>query len=387
MKVGLFGFGVVGKGIYDIIKTQKTPNLKKIEVKKALVNSFKGRDLDILTIDPQEIIQDTEIDTVVEAMGDIYPAYDYITSCLKAGKNVVTANKAVVAEFFQEFIELAKEKKVKFYYEPSVCGGVPIIENLKKVRKIDEIYEIGGIFNGTTNFILDSMTKFSLEFDNTLEEAQNKGYAEADPSSDIDGIDILRKLIISSSLAFDFLVPQEEINVFGIRNILKFDIDYFKKKNRVVKLFAIGKKIKNNYICCIEPVAFLKDEIEATIPSNFNIAFLKGETVGELKFLGQGAGKLPTGNAGVQDLIEILEEKDYEYPVFDKKLLKDSCLVKGKYYIRTKLNFNKESLNIIEKEEKIGDYNIYITKEVDSDVVHNLFKALGDSELFFVRIN
>lgn len=387
MKVGLFGFGVVGKGIYDIIDTKKTLDLKRIEVKKALVSSIKGRTLDILTIDPQEIIQDEEIDTVVEVMGGIYPAYDYIIDSLNAGKNVVTANKAVVAENFEEFIEVAKKNKVKFYYEPSVCGGVPIIEGLKKVKKVDEVSEIGGIFNGTTNFILDKMTKYSAEFQETLEEAQEKGYAESDPSADIDGIDILRKIIISSSIAFDFLVPKEEVKVFGIRNILKIDIDYFKKKNRVIKLMAIGKRKNNNYICCVEPVAFGFNKVEATVPTNFNIAFLKGETIGELKFFGQGAGKYPTGNAGVQDLIEILEEKEYDYPNFTKKLVKDSSLIKGKYYIRTVKKINLEQVNFVEKEEKINDYNIYLTQEITNDKMHEIIKLMNDKNIFFLRID
>lgn len=387
MKVGLFGFGVVGRGVYDIIETKKTLNLQKIEVKKVLVSSIKGRTLDILTINPQEIIKDDEIDTVVEVMGGIYPAYDYIIASLNAGKNVVTANKAVVAEFFKEFIEVAKKNKVKFYYEPSVCGGVPIIEGLKKVKKIDEISEIGGIFNGTTNFILDKMTKFSAEFQETLEEAQKKGYAESDPSADIDGIDILRKIIISSSVAFDFLVPKEEVKVFGIRNILKCDIDYFKEKNKVVKLIAVGKRENNNYICCVEPVAFNFDEMEATVPSNFNIAFLKGETIGDLKFFGQGAGKYPTGNAGVQDLIEILEEKEYDYPDFNRKLIKDSSLVKGEYYIRTRNKIDLTELKFIEKQEKINDYNVYTTKNISNDKMHDIMKLINDEMIFFVRIN
>ncbi|MFK4785390.1 homoserine dehydrogenase [Fusobacterium sp. MFO224] len=387
MKVGLFGFGVVGRGIFDIIETKKTSDLKKIEVKKALVSSIRGRNLGILTIDPQEIIQDKEIDTVVEVMGGIDPAYGYIVASLKAGKNVVTANKAVVAEHFKEFVELARINKVKFYYEPSVCGGVPIIEGLKKVRKIDEVSEIGGIFNGTTNFILDKMTKYSAEFEETLKEAQEKGYAESDPSADIDGIDILRKIMISSSIAFDFLVPEKEVSVFGIRNILKIDIDYFKEKNKIVKLIALGKKKEDKYICCVEPVAFNSDEVEASVPENFNIAFLKGESIGELKFFGQGAGKYPTGNAGVQDLIDILEEKQYEYPEFNNRLIKDPSLVVGKYYIRTKKRINEIMIDLIDTQEKIKDYNIYTTKNITNEKMHNILKEINDKNVFFVRIN
>ncbi|MDP0492952.1 MAG: homoserine dehydrogenase [Fusobacterium sp. JB021] len=387
MKVGLFGFGVVGRGIFDIIETKKTSGLKRIEIKKALVSSIKGRNLDILTINPQDIIQDKEIDTVVEVMGGINPAYDYIISSLKAGKNVVTANKAVVAKHFKEFVELAKEYEVKFYYEPSVCGGVPIIEGLKKVKKIDEVSEIGGIFNGTTNFILDKMTKFSAEFKETLEEAQEKGYAEADPSADIDGIDILRKIMISTSIAFDFLVPEKEVNVFGIRNILKIDIDYFKEKDKVVKLMAVGKKKEDKYICCVEPVAYNFDEMEATVPTNFNIAFLKGDSIGELKFFGQGAGKYPTGNAGVQDLIDILEKKEYDYPEFKNKLVKDPSLVEGKYYIRTRKKINETRMKFIDKQETVKDYNVYTTKNITNEKMCNILKEIHDENAFFVRIN
>lgn len=387
MKIGLLGFGTVGSGVYEIIKSRPTCFFNDIEVKKILVKNEKNKVMDIITTNADEILNDKEIDLVVEAMGGIHPAYEYIMKSLKNKKNVVTANKAVVAAYLKEFTKTAYENGVSFEYEASVCGGIPWIKSLEKVKRIDEISEVYGIFNGTSNFILDNMTKKGYEFQEILKKAQEKGYAESDPSADIEGIDIMRKLLITSSLAFECEILEKEIDVFGIRNIQKADIEYFKNINCTVKLIAVGRKSENKYCAAVEPIIFKNERIEAAVPQNFNIGTISGKTIGELKFYGQGAGKLPTGNAIVQDIIDIIEAKgNLIERKFEKGLIKDSSLIRGKYYVRINdEQFSKDNSGIIEKKlEYLGNI-IYITKEIDCSVMKKAAEKYLEKEIFYAR--
>lgn len=387
MKIGLLGFGTVGSGVYEILKSSSTCFFNNIEVKKILVKDEKDKIMDIITTNAEEILNDKDIDLVVEVMGGIHPAYEYIIKSLKNKKNVVTANKAVVAAHLKEFTKTAYENGVSFEYEASVCGGIPWIKSLEKVKRIDEISEVYGIFNGTSNFILDNMTKKGYEFQEILEKAQEKGYAESDPSADIDGIDIMRKLLITSSLAFEYEIPEKEIDVFGIRNIKKEDIEYFNNIGCTVKLIAKGKKAENRYCAAVEPVLFKNDRIEAAVPQNFNIGTISGKTIGELKFYGQGAGKLPTGNAIVQDIIDIMEVKgNLIERKFEKSLIKDSSLISGKYYVRINdEQFAKDNSDIIEKKLEYSGNIIYITKEIDCSVMKKAAEKYLEKEIFYAR--
>lgn len=387
MKIGLLGFGTVGSGVYEIVKSTSTCFFDNIEVKKILVKDEKDKVMDIITTDAEEILNDKEIDLVVEVMGGIHPAYEYIMKALKNKKSVVTANKAVVAAYLKEFTKTAYENGVSFEYEASVCGGIPWIKSLEKVKRIDEVTEVYGIFNGTSNFILDNMTKEGYEFQEILKKAQEKGYAESDPSADIDGIDIMRKLLITSSLAFECEVPEKEIDVFGIRNIQKTDIEYFKNIKCTVKLIAAGKKYEDKYCAVVEPVIFKNERIEAAVPQNFNIGTIYGKTIGELKFYGQGAGKLPTGNAIVQDIIDIIEAKGkLKERKFEKKLTKDSSLVSGKYYVRiNNEEFEKENSDIIERKLENSGNLIYITKKIDCYTMRKAAEKYIKEGIFYAR--
>lgn len=387
MKIGLLGFGTVGSGVYEIVKSSPTCFFNDIEVKKILVKDEKDKVMDIITTDAEEILNDKDIDLVVEVMGGIHPAYEYIIKSLKNKKNVVTANKAVVAAYLKEFIKMAYENGVSFEYEASVCGGIPWIKSLEKAKRIDEISEVYGIFNGTSNFILDNMTKEGYEFQEILKKAQEKGYAESDPSADIDGIDIMRKLLITSSLAFECEIPEKEIDVFGIRNIQKTDIEYFKNINCTVKLIAAGRKNDDKYCVAVEPVLFKNDRIEAAVPQNFNIGTIYGKTIGELKFYGQGAGKLPTGNAIVQDIIDIAEAKGkLKERKFEKELTKDTSLISGKYYVRiNNKEFEKENSNIIEKKLENSGNLIYITKKIDCYIMRKVADKYIEEGIFYAR--
>ena len=227
MKIAILGFGTVGSGVYEIAKT-----LKNIEVKKVLEKDLSK--IDITTDNYDEIINDKEIELVVECMGGLHPAYEFIMKALQNKKSVVSANKAVIAKYLDEFLNTSRENKVKFRFEASVGGGVPCLAGIQKIRRVENIDKFYGIFNGTSNFILDNMYRFENEFFTTLKTAQELGYAEADPSADIDGYDVTNKVIISFALAYDGFI-KNDFPCFTLRNITKEDILYFKKQGFIAK--------------------------------------------------------------------------------------------------------------------------------------------------------
>ena len=391
MKIGLLGFGTVGSGVYEIIEESKNSIIKNLEISKIFIRNKNKINKSNMTTNIDEILNDENIDLVVEVMGGIHPAYEYIMKCLNAGKHVVTANKAVVSKYLDEFTQTAIENNVSFLYEASVGGGIPWIKSIKQAKRIDEITEVKGIFNGTSNFILYNMFENGYDFNDILKIAQEKGYAESDPSADIDGIDIQRKLAITSSIAFDTIIKEENIPTFGIRNVTKIDIDYFKEQNITLKLIAASVRNNNEYCSCVEPVLYSNKSIEANVSENFNIGSLTGYSIGELKFYGQGAGKLPTGNAIVQDIIDIYTGgyKNYPYP-FDKTLVSNQDLIKGKYFVRFS---NEQSLEIlkdvIENSFELDSYHATVTKELTVSASQKLFKIVKKAEpnFFYARYN
>ncbi len=384
LKLGLLGFGVVGKGVYEIVESRFQDSIK---VTSILVKDEAEKSLDITTIDPSDVLDNKDVDVVVEVMGGLSPAYEYIVRALKNKKSVVTSNKAVVAKYLEEFHALAQENNVSFKYEASVGGGIPWISSIEKVARIDDVSEIFGIFNGTSNFILDKMTKEEVDFAPTLKLAQELGYAERDPSADIDGIDVMRKILISSSLAYKTIVPEEEIKTFGIRNIEKIDIDYFRENNMVVKLIAKSKKVNDTYVAAVEPTAFSTSHMESVVPTNFNIGTIKGHTIGELKFYGQGAGLLPTGNAVVQDIVDIMEKEKAFVPDFSNKLSVDATLLSGSYYVRPNNDdFAVTYSNLIKETKEYNGIKIYITNEVDPHTMNEVANKYIDSNIFYAKL-
>lgn len=391
MKIGILGFGTVGSGVFEIISNSSNYLMKNLEVSKILVRNKNKITLDNMTIEPDELLCDDSIDVIVEVMGGIHPAYEYIMKALKSGKHVVSANKAVISKYLDEFTQTAKEHNVGFLYEASVGGGIPWLKSIKQVKRIDEISKVYGIFNGTSNFILYNMFEKGYDFNEILKIAQDKGYAESDPSADIDGIDIQRKLTIISSLAFDTVIQEESIPTYGIRHVTKSDINYFKKHNITLKLVATSVKNNNEYCSCVEPVLFANNTIEANVSENFNIGSLTGSSIGELKFYGQGAGKLPTGNAIVQDIIDIYTNGYQNYPYyFDKKLSLNQNLITGKYFIRFSNEQSKEILKDVANDYfKLDSSHVIITNELTVKESRELFKKLSKSEtnLFYARYN
>ena len=327
MKIALLGHGTVGRGVDGIIRSR----VPGIEVTRILELPDRLTD-PRMTSDFDDILNDDAIELVVECMGGIEPAHTFIASALAAGKHVVTSNKAVVAAHFAEFARLAEEHGSAFLIEASVGGGIPWIASIDKVRRIDEVGSFMGIMNGTTNYIMDSMRREGLDFDIALGRAQELGYAERDPSADIDGIDVANKTIISACVAFDVDCVRD-LPVTGIRTITKRDLDLFASHGLMVKLFGRGVCKDGRYAVAVEPVAVPLMSLEAAVPSNFNLVSLEGTTVGPLKFYGQGAGSLPTGNAIVQDVIDVAAGRRQRYD-FSRGLAYDPTLMTGDYVYR-----------------------------------------------------
>lgn len=328
MKIAVLGYGTVGRGVVTIVEGRA----RGVEVEKILdlpKNCTQPR----MTPNYDEIVDDPSIEVVVECMGGLEPAHTFICRALRAHKSVVTSNKAVVAEFFDEFAALALENGVGLFIEASVGGGIPWIASIEKARRIDEISSFSGIMNGTTNYIIGSMAKEGLDFDIALGKAQELGYAERDPSADIDGVDVRNKTIISASVAFD-VACTKDLPVTGIRTLTKRDMLMFENKGLQVKLFGRGVQRDGSYAVAVEPVAVPRESMEAAVPSNFNLVSLEGATVGPLKFYGQGAGSLPTGNAMVQDVLDAAAGRVPCYD-FTRGLSYDPSLLTSNYVFRT----------------------------------------------------
>ncbi len=331
MRIALLGYGTVGRGVDGIIRSC-VPELEVVRILELPDRLADAR----MTSSIDDIVNDESIDLVVECMGGIEPAHTFIAAALTAGKHVVTSNKAVVAAHFAEFAELAEGHGVAFLIEASVGGGIPWIASIEKVRRIDEVTSFMGIMNGTTNYIMDSMRRDGLDFGIALGRAQELGYAERDPSADIDGIDVANKTIISACVAFDVDCVRE-FPVTGIRTVTKRDLDLFASHGLMVKLFGRGVCKDGKYAVAVEPVAIPLMSLEAAVPSNFNLVSLKGGTIGPLKFYGQGAGSLPTGNAIVQDVLDVARGRRQRYD-FSRGLAYESTLMRCDYVYRSTVN-------------------------------------------------
>lgn len=330
MNIGLLGCGVVGGGILDFCAGREDLTVTKVLVRRP------RPDLGALAVtDIADIVNDEAIGIVAEVMGGLHPAYEYICAALKAGKHVVTANKAVISAYYPELTGLARECGVSLRCTAAVGGGIPWLTNLERCKRLDSICELSGIMNGTTNFIMDAMHASPVSFPEILKQAQKLGYAEADPSADIDGDDVRRKLTISANIAFDALVQEEDIPMFGIRTVTDGDIRAFKAHGFVCKLLATAKAAEGGVCAFIEPTLVDSHDLEAAVPKNFNLITYCGEKVGRHSFFGQGAGRYPTAFNAVEDCLDIVAGK----PGFYTQAMKPAPVLCGgeahPYYVRT----------------------------------------------------
>ena len=327
MRLGLLGFGVVGRGVYDLVQSRTDMEVAKVVCLEdvTLPNAEVTRDF-------KSVLEDSSIDTIVEAMGGLHPAFEFVRDCILAGKNVVTSNKALMATFYDELIPLAKEKGVLLRCTAAVGGGIGWLSELERARRVQTLRQVGGIMNGTCNYILDAMTRGGMTYGDALAQAQKLGYAEANPSTDVEGIDTWHKTILSANIAFGISLDMESVPVAGISNILAEDIASFRARGLVCKLIGMAKMEDGKLSACVQPTLFPAISTEASVPTNFNLITLIGSASERMSFYGQGAGRYPTAYNVLQDCADILSSKGFYSPYGEK--LQACNNEKRTYYVR-----------------------------------------------------
>ena len=349
LKIGLIGLGTVGCGVYKTIQNIDNVEIVKIAVK----NINKPRSVEVpremLTDNPYDVVNDPSIDVVVELIGGVEPAYDYISTAIKNGKHIVTANKELLAKRGEELFILSEEYNRVVLYEAAIAGGIPIIMPIKTILAGNKINRIQAILNGTTNYILTKMDVDGASYEDVLKEAQDKGYAEKDPSNDIDGVDVYYKTKISNSLAFN--TPIVDIPYYaGIRTIKMLDIKFIKMNNKVIRHLSISRQIDDKIISIIAPCCMDENDFLANVPSNYNAQKILSHSFDTLGYYGQGAGQLPTAQAMVQNALDTLENKErkivYSTPKeFDTSLLKETWLIRSDVSLENYYPIQKKEAN------------------------------------------
>ncbi len=393
VKVAILGSGTVGTGVYKIIQKQHGEFPHKIgsnlEVAKILVrNASKKRDgidMSLITDKWEDIINDASIDIVIEVMGGIEPAKTYISEALKHNKHVVTANKDLMAVHGHELLETAAANNCDLLFEASVAGGIPIIRPLKQCLAANTVTEIMGIVNGTTNFILTKMTDDGMEFDEALKLASNLGYAEADPTADIEGLDAGRKIAILASIAFNSRVTFSDVYTEGISKITAKDIRYAHEMGCVIKLIATAKHGDDGIEVRVTPMLIPKAHPLASVSDSFNAVFVKGDSIGDTMFYGRGAGELPTASAVMGDVIDVCRNMAFNcsgrigctcYKDIPVKVMED---IESKYFVRTIL------------EDKLGTLaavtSTFANNRASIDQMVQKTKLNGNAEVVFIIDN
>ncbi|MFA6548854.1 MAG: homoserine dehydrogenase [Candidatus Margulisiibacteriota bacterium] len=345
INIGIVGCGNIGSAAAEAIRKNHAVVLANtgLDLKiKGVCDVRKVKTSFPLTHDPMDLINDPEISVIVEAMGGVNPALKYILAALNAGKHVVTPNKEVVAKHLPEMLAAARKNGVQILFEGAVGGGIPILQSLRQSLAGNSISEIYGIVNGTTNYILSKMLDAGMEFSEALERAQTKGYAEPNPTNDIDGFDAMYKAVILAEVAFGVQVDWKTIPCEGIRGISQEDIQYAGEIGYVIKLLATAKKVKDGLDVRVHPTLVPKSHPLASVACNYNAIYVKGEPVGDLMFYGQGAGGGPTASAIMGDIIEAVNDKcptclpagKVTNDKLRKIILSKNGEIQSRYYIR-----------------------------------------------------
>ena len=390
MKAAIMGYGTIGSGVAEILRVNKDLIKKnageEIELKYILdLRDFPGDPEEKkLVKDVDVIVKDPEVRLVVETMGGVEPAYTFVRKMLEAGKHVTTSNKALVADKGAELIRIARENKVNFLFEASVGGGIPIIRTLNRSLTGDVIEEITGIVNGTTNYMLTKMTNEGSDFDDVLKEAQAKGYAEKDPTADIEGHDACRKIAILTSLVAGQQVDFNDIDTEGITHISATDIKYAKAAGMKIKLLARSAVAGDTYAARVAPYLLSPSHPLYSVDDVFNAVFVRGNMLGDSMYYGSGAGKLPTASAVVGDLIEMLKHADkniYLEWKEEKLTLGNPEDQENRYFIRT--SASKEQVKEAFGEAEFVDAGIagecgFITGLLRERDYHEKIKKLPD---------
>ena len=372
-KVAVLGYGTVGSGVVEVLNTNKDlikeRALEEISIRYVLdLKEFPGTPVEKLIVhDFEQIVNDEEVDVVVEVMGGIEPANTFVRRSLEAGKSVVTSNKALVAKHGAELLKTAKEHQVNFLFEASVGGGIPIIRSLNNALTGDEIEEITGILNGTTNYMMTKMFYDGADYNEVLKEAQDNGYAERNPEADVEGYDACRKIAILSSIISGKYVDFEEIYTEGITRMTVRDILYAKKMGMTIKLLASAKREDDCVSAIVAPFLLLPSHPLYNIDGVFNSVFVKGNMLGDAMFYGSGAGKLPTASAVVGDIVDVVKNKGRNVMASwteEKLELKSKGDTKRKFFVR--MSGDKEEL-LPKVEAAFGPVTVITLKDVTDE--------------------
>lgn len=344
VKVAVLGYGTIGSGVVEVLERNKDHITQtagqEIEVKYVLdLRDFPNDPIQEKIVHDYKVIEnDPEVMVVVEAMGGVEPAYTFVKAALLAGKHVTTSNKALVAKHGAELLKIAKEKDINFLFEASVGGGIPIIRPLITSLTADIVEEITGILNGTTNYMLTKMSTEGSDYNEVLKDAQAKGYAEADPTADVEGYDACRKIAILTSLVCGKTVDFEEIHTEGISKITPIDIAYAKAMGRSIKLLATSRLVEGNYCALVAPFLLGEEHPLGNVNDVFNAIFVHGNMLGDAMFYGSGAGKLPTASAVAADIVDIVKHLHRNIMISysdEKQTLLDYKKIENSYFVRT----------------------------------------------------
>ncbi len=401
INVAVLGYGTVGSGVVEVINTNHESINKRagqeINVKYVLdLRDFPGDPVEkILVHDYEQIVNDPEVDIVVEVMGGVEPAYTFVKKALLAGKNVCTSNKALVADKGRELMDIAREKNINFLFEASCGGGIPIIRVINSSLTGDEIDEVTGILNGTTNYMLYKMSTEGCEFDTVLKEAQKKGYAEADPTADVEGYDACRKIAILSSLAYSEYFDYKDIYTEGITKITPEDMEYAAKLGRTIKLLGTSRRnADGTCYAMVAPFLIGRDSPLYSVNDVFNAVFVHGNMLGDAMFYGSGAGKLPTASAVVGDIVDAA--KHLHTNIFTNwnstpAKLRPLDQVSGRFFVRVKKEAAEEAKEVFENAEMIcldqlPEECAFITTDMTQGEFCAKAEKLGNKVLAKIRV-
>ena len=402
INIAVLGYGTVGSGVVEVIRTNHELINKRageeIKIKYVL-------DLREFPVDPveenlvhnfEQIVHNPEVKIVVEVMGGTGAAYTFTKRALEAGKSVCTSNKALVAQYGPELMEIAKEKKINYLFEASCGGGIPIIRAINGSLTADEIDEVSGILNGTTNYMLDKMITEGADFNTVLKEAQEKGYAEADPTADVEGQDACRKIAILSSLAYGKFLNFENIYTEGITKITPEDMEYAREMGRSIKLLGTSKKLgDDSFYALVAPFLVGQENPLYGVKGVFNSIFVHGNMLGDAMFYGSGAGKLPTASAVAADVVEAAKHLHDTIPnnwSNEEMTLMEPDSVEGRFFVRVKDTSLDEVDKAFGKVEAVIEPDSlpeefgFITRLMTQGEYKERVKALGENVLGMIRV-
>lgn len=402
INIAVLGYGTVGSGVVEVIRTNHELINKRageeIKIKYVLdLREFPGDPVEeILVHDFEQIVNDPEVKIVVEVMGGTGAAYTFTKRALEAGKSVCTSNKALVAQYGPELMEIAKEKKIDFLFEASCGGGIPIIRAINGSLTADEIDEVSGILNGTTNYMLDKMITEGADFNTVLKEAQEKGYAEADPTADVEGQDACRKIAILSSLAYGKFLNFENVYTEGITKITPEDMEYAREMGRSIKLLGTSKKLgDDSFYALVAPFLVGQENPLYGVKGVFNSIFVHGNMLGDAMFYGSGAGKLPTASAVAADVVEAAKHLHDTIPnnwSNEEMILMEPDSVEGRFFVRVKDTSLDEVDKAFGKVEAVIEPDSlpeefgFITRLMTQGEYKERVKALGENVLGMIRV-